>query len=59
MPVPGAALRLMYGEMASVVTTGQHAIPARLQATEYAFTHSEIDDALAAAMNPALAHRAP
>ncbi len=59
LPVPGLAVKLMYGEMASVVTTGQHAVPARLQATGYAFTHSEIDDALAAAMNPALAHRAP
>jgi uncharacterized protein (TIGR01777 family) len=31
LPVPALALRLLYGEMATVVLTGQRAVPARLQ----------------------------
>ena len=30
LPVPGLAIKLLYGEMAEIVTTGQRAIPARL-----------------------------
>ena len=33
LPVPAFALRLMYGEMAQIVTTGQRVIPARLKAS--------------------------
>ena len=31
LPVPGAAVKLLYGEMAEMVTTGQRAIPVRLR----------------------------
>lgn len=46
LPVPGAALRLLYGQMAQVVTTGQRAVPARLQALGYAFRYTDIQPAL-------------
>jgi uncharacterized protein (TIGR01777 family) len=46
LPVPGFALKLLYGEMASVVTTGQRAIPAQLHALRFEFVHPEIEPAL-------------
>jgi len=46
LPVPGLALRLLYGEMASVVTTGQRAIPDRLQQLGYEFRYPELEPAL-------------
>jgi uncharacterized protein (TIGR01777 family) len=47
LPVPGFALRILYGEMAEIVATGQRAIPARLRELGYQFRFSEIDPALA------------
>jgi hypothetical protein len=47
LPVPGFALRILYGEMAEIVTTGQRAVPARLRELGYTFRFSEIDPALA------------
>lgn len=46
LPVPGVAVKLLYGEMAEIVTTGQRAIPAGLQALGYEFRHPEIEAAL-------------
>lgn len=46
LPVPGAALRLLYGDMASIVTTGQRAIPARLSELGHEFRHPELEPAL-------------
>jgi uncharacterized protein (TIGR01777 family) len=46
LPVPGAALKLLYGEMAEMVTTGQRAIPAKLGQLGYTFRHPEIEAAL-------------
>jgi uncharacterized protein (TIGR01777 family) len=46
LPVPGAAVKLLYGEMAEMVTTGQRAIPAKLGALGYSFRHPEIEAAL-------------
>ena len=46
MPVPGAALRLLYGEMASIVTTGQRPLPQRLNELGYAFKFTDIEPAL-------------
>ena len=31
LPVPAFALKLLYGDMAQIVTTGQRAVPARLE----------------------------
>ncbi len=50
LPVPGAALRLLYGDMASVVTKGARVVPARLQALGYAFRQPNLEAALRAAI---------
>jgi NAD dependent epimerase/dehydratase family enzyme len=39
----------MYGEMASIVTTGVRAVPARLQALGYEFRQPDLERALRAA----------
>jgi hypothetical protein len=46
LPVPGLAVRALYGEMAEIVTTGQRAIPVRLQELGYKFRHPEVRAAL-------------
>jgi uncharacterized protein (TIGR01777 family) len=46
LPVPGFALKLLYGEMAEIVTTGQRAIPRRLEELGFSFEHPEIEPAL-------------
>jgi uncharacterized protein len=45
-PVPGFAVQLLYGEMSSVVTTGQRVIPRRLTDSGYPFAHPELEAAL-------------
>ncbi|MEA2277850.1 MAG: uncharacterized protein QOC78_2810 [Solirubrobacteraceae bacterium] len=45
-PVPGLAVRLLYGDMAEIVTTGQRAVPERPLALGYAFAHTEVEAAL-------------
>jgi uncharacterized protein (TIGR01777 family) len=46
LPVPALALRTLYGEMSHIVTTGQRAIPRRLQQHGYSFRHPGLEDAL-------------
>jgi uncharacterized protein (TIGR01777 family) len=46
LPVPGLTLRLLYGDMAMIVTTGQRAVPARLQELGYEFAHPALEPAL-------------
>ncbi len=46
LPVPAAALKLLYGEMATIVLTGQRVIPARLEQLGYPFRHPELEPAL-------------
>lgn len=46
VPVPGLALRLLYGEMASVVIGGQRALPRALGEAGYRFTFPELEPAL-------------
>jgi uncharacterized protein (TIGR01777 family) len=46
LPIPGAALQLLYGEMAEIVTTGQRAVPRRALDLGYEFRHPELDEAL-------------
>jgi uncharacterized protein (TIGR01777 family) len=45
-PVPGLAVRLLYGDMAEIVTTGQRAVPARALEHGFAFRHTDLDEAL-------------
>ena len=49
-PVPGLALKLLYGDMAQIVVTGQRAVPARTLELGYDFTHPNLDEALNAAL---------
>jgi uncharacterized protein (TIGR01777 family) len=49
-PIPGLAIRLLYGDMAAIVTTGQRVIPARAQELGYEFRHPDLDEALNAAV---------
>ncbi|HTW13135.1 MAG TPA: TIGR01777 family oxidoreductase [Solirubrobacteraceae bacterium] len=46
LPVPGFALKLLYGEMAMIVTTGQRAVPRRLQELGFSFQHPDLEEAL-------------
>jgi len=45
-PVPALAVKLLYGDMAWVVTTGQRAVPARLLELGYEFRRPDLEDAL-------------
>jgi uncharacterized protein (TIGR01777 family) len=46
LPVPGLAVKVLYGEMAEIVTTGQRAIPAKLRELGYEFRHPALEPAL-------------
>jgi len=45
-PVPAFAIKLLYGEMAAIVTNGQRALPRRTQELGYSFAHPDLDEAL-------------
>jgi uncharacterized protein (TIGR01777 family) len=45
-PVPGLAIRSLYGEMADIVVNGQRAVPKRAQALGFTFRHPQLDEAL-------------
>jgi uncharacterized protein len=49
MPVPGFAVKVLYGDMASIVTTGVRMVPRRLEELGYAFRQPDLEDALRAA----------
>jgi uncharacterized protein len=46
VPVPALALRLLYGDMAEIVTEGQRAVPRRALELGFAFEHADLDAAL-------------
>ena len=46
LPVPAFAVKLLYGDMAEIVTTGQRVLPARLEQLGYAFRHPDLEAAL-------------
>jgi uncharacterized protein len=46
LPVPGVAIKLLFGEMSEIVTTGQRAVPAKLRELGFEFRHPEIELAL-------------
>lgn len=49
-PVPGFAIKALFGEMSQVVTTGVRMVPARAQELGYAFRYPELEGALRAAL---------
>ena len=46
IPVPAAALRLMVGDMAEILLTGQRAVPARAEEIGFRFAFPELEGAL-------------
>ena len=51
-PVPAFAIRLLYGEMAEIVTKGQNAVPQRTRELGYRHAHPDLDQALRSALRP-------
>jgi uncharacterized protein len=51
LPVPGAALHALYGEMAQIVTRGVRALPVKPLMLGYEFRHPHLDGALRAALD--------
>jgi NAD dependent epimerase/dehydratase family enzyme len=49
-PVPAFALRVLLGEMADMLVTGQRAIPAQAQKLGYEFRYPKLHDALGACL---------
>lgn len=49
-PVPAAALRLLYGEMAEIVTTGARVVPAKALVLGHEFRHPRLEEALRSAL---------
>jgi hypothetical protein len=49
-PIPGMALRVLYGGMAQLVTEGQYAVPRRTAELGYHFRHPDLDEALESAL---------
>jgi uncharacterized protein len=49
-PVPAAALQLLYGEMAQIVTTGARAMPAKALVLGYEFRQPDLEQALRSAL---------
>ena len=50
-PVPGLALKALYGEMSTIVVNGVRMVPARLEELGYEFRRPDLRDALAAAVD--------
>jgi uncharacterized protein (TIGR01777 family) len=46
LPMPAFALRLLLGEVAYVILTGQHVVPKAVTAAGYGFTYPRLDSAL-------------
>jgi NAD dependent epimerase/dehydratase family enzyme len=46
LPVPALAIRLLYGDMARIITTGQRVIPRRLENLGFPFRQPELEPAL-------------
>ena len=46
LPVPGLALKVLYGEMSQIVLTGVNMVPRRAQELGYEFRHPEVAEAL-------------
>jgi uncharacterized protein len=49
-PVPAFAIRLLYGDMAEIVTEGQRAVPERVLADGFTYKYADLDAALADAL---------
>ena len=52
LPLPAPVLRLMVGEMADIITTGQKVLPVRALEQGFRFRHADLDAALGAIFAP-------
>jgi hypothetical protein len=52
LPVPGLALRALYGEMAEIVTSGARVMPAKALVLGYEFSQPQLEQALRSALTP-------
>ena len=50
LPVPAFAVKAIYGEMASIVTTGARVVPKKLEDAGYEFRRADVEEALRAAL---------
>jgi uncharacterized protein (TIGR01777 family) len=50
LPMPGLAMRMLFGEMSLVITTGARVLPAKPLVLGYRFRHPRLDEALRAAL---------
>jgi uncharacterized protein len=50
LPVPGLALKALYGGMSQIVTTGVRMVPRKLLQLGYAFKHRDLEEAVRAAV---------
>jgi uncharacterized protein len=50
LPVPGVLLRMLYGDMAEIVTTGARVVPAKPLVLGYEFSHPALPEALRTAL---------
>jgi uncharacterized protein len=50
LPVPGLALRVLFGDMAQIVTGGARVVPAKALVLGYEFAHPQLREALASAL---------
>jgi uncharacterized protein len=53
VPVPGLVLRLLYGEMAGMITAGARVVPAKPLVLGYDFRHPRLQEALRSALGAA------
>jgi uncharacterized protein (TIGR01777 family) len=51
LPVPGAALHVLYGEMAEIITSGARVMPAKPLVLGYEFAHPQLEEALRSALD--------
>jgi uncharacterized protein len=51
LPVPGLALRALYGEMSQIITGGARVVPAKPLMLGYRYRHGELDEALHSALS--------
>lgn len=51
-PVPAFAVKFLYGDMASIVTTGARVLPRRLEELGYQYRRPDLEPALRAAVRP-------
>jgi len=50
LPTPASALKLLFGEMADILLTGQRVVPRRAMAEGFAFKYPELSAALSAVL---------